>query len=192
MPTTLRRIRRVSCVLESRPPEGTKGKIITEHDLEACLRDYSLVVPCKFWAILHDNDFNFDGVLERPHFHIVLETKNKKTITGFIHDLADTFLIDPNRISVRETRNIIASIRYLMHMDDVEKTPYLPFDVITNNQSGLIEAISRPYDELTAEDLIKIVEESPDKLSLIRRVGLTNYQRYGRTIEVIAAEKHKF
>lgn len=192
MPTSLRRIKRVACVVEARPNAETGGKTLTEDFILACLRDYALIVPCKYWAVLHDNDYNADGVLERPHFHIVIETENKKTLTGFVRDLSEIFLIDPNRVSVRETRNIISSIRYLMHMDDADKSPYLPFDIITNAQGVLIEAISRPYDELSAEDLIKVVEESPDKLSIIKRLGLNNFQRYARTIDIIMVEKKKF
>lgn len=187
MPTSEKQCRRFSCVIECLPkiPEGRK--LLKQEEISASLEDLAYVMPTCYWAIVHDMDVNEDtGEIERPHIHLVLETKTRHTFLGVVRKISEAFGISKERVSVRETRNENASIRYLMHMDDPEKQPYLPFDVMTNDKEMLNVAILNSSLELNIEGLIEVISNSKNELEVARKIGLKNYQRYRSVIRDIA------
>lgn len=188
MPTENKQTRKFSCVIEcySKIPEGRK---IDNYDvLKESLQDMQIILPSSYWAIIHDMDYDEEtGELERKHIHLVLETKTRHTCLGVVRLLGEAFGISQTRVSVRTTRNEYSCIRYLMHMDNPEKQPYLPFDVVTNDQEGLNVAILNASAlELQIEDLIKVISESRNEMEVAQKIGLKNYQRYRGTIKDIA------
>lgn len=184
MPTNLKRIRRFSCVVEALPPQGFAGREILDLGImEDCLKSFRERSPCEWWAILHNHDVLDDGTFKRPHWHIVIESVTKHTTTGIVRDLADCLGVNDNRVSVRECMSLIASIRYLIHIDDPDKYCYVPFDVITTDKAKFIEALNRNDDDVTIEEVISICRDSNDVIDVMKRLGLKNYQRYRTTIK---------
>lgn len=190
MPTTLKRVRRFACVVEALPLEGVKGlDLLRDSVVEEKLRDLDKRLPNNYWAILHDCDVE-DGARKRPHWHIVLEFLTKHTATGVVKQLADALLVDENRVSVRECRSLVASIRYLTHMDDPDKISYPQLDVITNAPEVFREAISRREDDLSIDDLLRIIDDSKDQVEIMKAIGLKNYQKYrGVIVDVLRVKK---
>lgn len=183
MATKLKQTRLFDVVLEACKGANGEGRDILKYeDMSAFLSDYAQEVPNYYWAIQHYCDTSDDGEIERIHWHIVFEYQSRKTYTGVIRDLADLLLVSDNRISVDPCRSKVASIRYLMHLDDPDKAPYLPSDVLTNHYPMLVEAISRNWEELTIEDIVDVVKNAHNEMDVITRIGLKNYQRYRSTI----------
>lgn len=170
-------------VVEALPKCLEYGNTLTDSILvQSCLKDLAQNYHAFFWATLHDSDLDENGELERPHWHIALDLRTRHTKQGIINILARCLSVAKERVSVRECRSLTRSIRYLMHMDNPEKTPYLPSDVITNDKSGLIQAMSCSSDDLNFTDLITAIKASKSPVELINRIGLRNYQRYRSTI----------
>lgn len=187
MPTGEKQLRRFSCVVECLPLIESGRKLEKQEDIKASLDDLAFIMPTSYWAIVHDMDYDDDtGEVKRPHIHIVLETRTRHTFLGVVRKISEAFGIAKERVSVRETRNENASIRYLMHMDDPEKQPYLPFDVMTNDKEGLNVAILNSSAELNIEELIEIIANSRNELEVARKIGLKNYQRYRGVIRDLA------
>lgn len=184
MPTNEARLRRFSCVIEAKPNEGVKAhEIMTFGELETCCKELAQQLPSYYWAVLHDQDVTEEGEMKRPHIHLVLETSTRHTFLGVLRSVCSAFLVDETRVSVRECRQQPMMIRYLMHMDDPDKTPYNPFDVVTDDPSTLNQAITSPSQELTLDDLVKAIEKTDNPLDLARRIGLKNFKQYQRVIQ---------
>lgn len=187
MPTIEARIRRFACVIEAQPHEGVDGhKILTQKELETCCKELSNNLTGSYWAVLHDNDTLEDGSPKRPHIHLVLECSTRHTFLGAMRSICSAFLVQQERVSVRECKQLPMMIRYLMHMDDPEKSPYVPFDVVTNDPAQLNSAILSPAQELDIETLVTHIKKSDNPLELARRIGLKNFKLYQRVIQEIA------
>lgn len=185
MPTKEKQIRKFALVIQALPDPQVGGRVINDFKtIEEGLKDLSVVLPCSYWAILHDMDVKEDtGELKTPHIHLVLDCNTRHTFLGILRKVSEAFGIAQERVSVRETRNQNSAIRYLMHLDDPEKQPYLPFDVITNEKEGLNMALLNNTPELDIETLIIAIGKSENELELARKIGLKNYQRYRATIQ---------
>lgn len=191
MPTSERQVKRFACVVENEPKQGKDGTIIKYDSLEEHLKDLKQVLPCDYWAIIHDQDADENGEVKRPHTHIVIEARSRHTCLGVIRAIAETFAVSQERVSVRETRNQIGSIRYLMHMDDYEKTPYPPFDVVTSSPDMLNYSIMTTEQDLTWEALKKAMNTSKNLPQVIEKIGLKNYARYRMVIADFFKEMKK-
>lgn len=144
-----------------------------------------------YFAINHDKDTTENGELKRSHLHLVLKLKAKITLNGILRKLETLLEIDKNRISAEITRSQDLVIRYLMHMDNKDKTPYPPFAVITNRQDILKAAIKgeQEREDLTAENLIITIEKyGGNRLKIMSEIGLKNYTRFRGTIADIIEE----
>lgn len=179
-------------MVEALPNATGEGiSLLRYNDMQDRLHDFVQTVPCRIWAIMHDLDELDDHTRKREHWHIVIETKTRRTCTGIVKNLADVLNVSPNRVSVRECRDMISSIRYLMHLDDEDKFLYNAFDVITNDRDGLIEALNRPFSDMTVDDLLEIINKSDNEIDIMRRIGLKQFVRYRSVIRDILFIKRK-
>lgn len=194
MGTKLKQSKLFDCVVEATPKDRKRDGLVYESypAFEQSLRDYVAIVPARYWAILHYADVNEKKEVERLHWHIVLEYYTRKTWTGVLDDLAEFLLISKERISVDYCKSKVLAVRYLLHLDDPEKANYLPSDVITNDYPFFVEALSRPMDELTIDDIIDIVSSSVNEIECMKRIGLKNYARYRTAIRDIINARRKF
>lgn len=183
MPTQERQVRKFACVIENEPNKDAGGVTIAVESLEEHLKELKTLMPCNYWAIVHDQDKDDDGNFKRSHTHVVLETRTRHTCLGVVRLLAESFGVASDRVSVRETKNQNQAIRYLMHLDDFEKTPYPPFDVITDCPDNLNYAIQSTEQELNWETLKKAIHMSKNLDSLVSKIGLKNYSRYRAVIQ---------
>lgn len=144
-----------------------------------------------YFGINHDKDITELGEVRKSHLHIVLKLKTKITKNGLLKKLATLLEIDITRISAQITRNQDLMIRYLMHIDNKEKEPYPPFEVITNRKDILNNAIKgeSEREDLTAESLILTIEKfGGNRLKIMGEIGLKNYTRFRGTIADIIEE----
>jgi len=121
-------------------------------------------------GILHDKDLDENGILKKPHWHVVISFKNGT----WQNALADDFGITPNYI--QQVRNEQATLEYLIHFNEEEKFQY-PFEEIfgtTSFKNKLKKHIES--DELTEGDkVIELIEfiENADK-----HISVTSFARY--------------
>lgn len=148
------------------------------------LEKYINIYCSYYFIILHDKDTNEHGEIKKPHYHIVMKTRKRITLGGLLRDLSELLNINKTSISARETINEIASIRYLLHLDYDEKHQYAPFEILTKRHDILKNALDGKEitQELTAQLLIEIIKENKNKLKIMEKIGLNNYQKYRGTI----------
>lgn len=97
---------------------------------------------CEKWAyILHDCDLNADGTVKKPHYHLVANFTNARSIKS----LANQIGIPPNYIKCRRKYTWKKAVRYLAHLDQPKKARYDP-GLITANCD--ISAIIDPMDDV--------------------------------------------
>jgi hypothetical protein len=162
----------------------TENGTIDIKELEKAINIY-----CSYYfIILHEKDTNEHGEVKKPHFHIVMKTRKRITLGGLLRDLSELLKIDKTVISARETINEIASIRYLLHLDYQDKHQYAPYEILTKRHDILKTALDGKEiaQELTAQLLIEIIKENKNKLKIMEKIGLNNYQKYrGAIIDII-------
>ena len=73
--------------------------------------------------ILHDKDFDENGVIKKEHYHVILRFPNQRNIST----LAKKLNIGENNFY--EIKSFTGQLRYLIHYDDDEKYQYDASDV---------------------------------------------------------------
>lgn len=131
-------------------------------------------------VILHDQDYNDDGELERKHFHLVLETRTLYSKSTILTDMAKELLVDRSCISVRAYDNIKLAVQYLIHKNDVDKFQYDIMGVISSDETRTIDLIEEGINsaELQIDDLITICEECDNLTEIYKKIGLVNARKY--------------
>ena len=146
----------------------------------------------EFFAfILHDKDIDFlTGQIERPHIHIYVKTFNRTRRLTYLKLLARNLEIEQNRITIINADNEILRIQYMIHKNNPDKYQYESANIITNNPDYVSQILAndvRP--RLTAKLLIEIVDQcNYNKIAILQAIGLGNYTRYIRVINMICRE----
>lgn len=89
----------------------------------------------KYAFIIHDKDINDDKSIKKEHIHLLITLPNAKTRTA----LSKMINIDENYIQPVTDKSTM--IRYLIHLDNPEKTPYNREKIFTNMQNIVNTAI---------------------------------------------------
>ena len=81
-------------------------------------------VPC-FISPLHDKDYNPDGEIKKPHYHIILMFDSVKNF-----EQAQEVFDSIGAVRCQAVKSIRGQSRYLCHLDNPDKAQYNPLDVI--------------------------------------------------------------
>ena len=92
--------------------------------IDVCIRVSN---PYAYAYILHNADFDDDNKPKKEHFHVFLKFENPR----FFSSIANQFGIASNL--VESCRSPRASIRYMLHLDDPDKTIYYQSDIHSKN-----------------------------------------------------------
>jgi len=111
--------------------------------------------------ILHDRDCDEDGVVLKPHWHVVLSLKNAQWNSA----LAESLGITPNFI--QQIRSEEASLEYLIHHNEPAKYQYAIDDVKGSLKRKLIDYIAKDEKSESEKvcELIQYISEYNGKLS---------------------------
>lgn len=134
-----------------------------------------------YWLILHNKDIDKEkeGVLERPHFHINISLKNRDRKSTLLNKISTALSIDKNTITIANIFDLTLMVRYLIHQDDDDKTPYDPFLVKTNNKPFYEMCILRNNVIVDVNYLVHaVVLSKGNKFTIMKSIGLENYNRY--------------
>ena len=128
------------------------------------------------YNILHWKDTKENGEAKRPHMHCVLNLKGRMTKQSLINKLCELLNIEENRISVESVNNLRSCLRYLIHLDDIDKTKYDYEDILTNDEETLKRAIF--YNEnLSVEELQELCKNM-SLVEIIKLLGVEAYKKY--------------
>jgi len=110
-------------------------------------------------CIMHDRDFDDEThQLKTKHFHIVLQLGQICRVGTILNRICDMFHCNENQISIEKCNSLCMQSRYLMHLDDFDKTEYFLSEVVTNDDNVL----KRYYS-------LVIVRDLHDLISVVKR-----------------------
>ena len=140
--------------------------------------------------IKHDKDINEeDGHVKTPHYHVVLITGGVYRLSSIINWLVKLFHINENQITIDKCNSIAMQSRYLTHMDDFDKTPYLMTEVKTNDEDAYKRYcnLQRVKD---LNDLLSVVKYYNYDLERIM-VNVMNYDKYRKYVLDLISNNYK-
>lgn len=90
---------------------------------------------CKYYYICHDRDFDNNGELIAKHYHLLVCLKNPVKIKNILgaFDFIPLEKYEEFTNNITFIKNKVAFIRYLIHIDNSEKTLYNIKEIITND-----------------------------------------------------------
>lgn len=160
------------------------NSILTYDDLIGFFASLS----CHYWIILHDKDFDENGEVKTPHFHVVSRFSCQFRKSTLINKISKYLNIPSNVVSVAKCQVLTKSIRYLTHLDFKNKYQYDLKDIKSNDYSTLICSYTFSKEDLTAGDLIVVCQLRLSVSQLLQIIGLRNYSRYRNVINDLRQE----
>jgi len=149
-----------------------------------------------YYLIKHDKDVDNQGQLKRPHYHLVLVALKRYRVKQILNMLVDIFNTNIENIQIDENISLIASVQYLIHLNDSNKYQYSSKEIYTNNEDNLNALLleNPTTNELTTQQLIDFIfTQKMNRLELINCIGIGKYQHYRYTINDLyeIAERYK-
>lgn len=165
--------------------DNEKQKEIQQEDL---VRVLSLLG--KYAGILHYKDTEPDtGVVKRKHYHIVLRLYEKKRGSTIINFISKHLDCSKEIITIDNCGDVNGLTRYLLHLDNPEKVLYAPFEIFTNDETGVKLAIEYSPNTLTPDSLMSIIySNNGNRWGVIKQIGLDAYCKYEKAIRVALDE----
>lgn len=143
----------------------------------------------QYYSIIHDKDYNEHGELKRLHYHFVLRCYDKIRKTTLINKIAKKMGIQHYMIQCDPCSNVRSSIRYLLHLDDPDKTLYAPFDCKTNDNEGLTLSLENAPNNYTVDSIYSIVYIAKgNRFQIAKAMGCNEYIRYEKIVKVCCDE----
>lgn len=135
--------------------------------------------------IEHDNDYLGDK-LKTYHIHLLIWNYGKTRLLTLLNRIADALQIDNTIIQIDIMRDIVGSVQYLVHKNDCDKYQYEVSNIKTNLTSNELETyINSANEYLTADRLINLCDEIPNRILLLKAIGLKDFKLYFHIIKMI-------
>lgn len=132
--------------------------------------------------IKHENEWDeMEKRIKTPHYHIVMTLAyNRVSSLGNILRLfVDKFHCNENQISIEKCTDVCASVRYLIHLDNIDKESYLPFDIVSNNDALVGEYLSRIREINDIKEVIEIAHRfSFNTEQIMLHIGHSNWKKW--------------
>lgn len=111
---------------------------------ESCNPDFLSIIRSSGYRCLlsplHDLDVDEDGVLKKPHYHLLVWFKGSRRKSQF-----EKLRVALSGVGVEKIGDPLGYSRYLCHLDDLDKAQYSPSEVISfgglNYQSILARSL---------------------------------------------------
>lgn len=128
-----------------------------------------------FISPLHDRDFDEDGCVKKPHFHVLLmfdSVKRKEQAIEIFEKIGG--------VGYKKVSSLRGYARYLCHLDDLDKAQYDCNDVLCYGPTAdYVTVISLPTDKY---DSIAEMIDWCDRESIISYAQLLRYARANNEI----------
>ena len=121
---------------------------------------------------------------DKLHYHIMIETRSNLAKNTIINMFAKQLKCNRDIVQVLYAIDFVKENRYLIHLDDEDKEPYLFTDVITNDIDRFSAMIDKNFDtnSVDIEYLIDIVYNSGSILECYSKLGLCLSSKYRNII----------
>lgn len=119
--------------------------------------------------IFHENEWDSDlKKIKTNHYHVYFNLKDclMTSLNNMLNTIVDIFKCNRNQISIEKATDECKCVRYLIHLDDLDKQSYLPFDIVTNNESLCAEYFAR----------IPIINDIKEVVEIARRYHYSTEQ----------------
>lgn len=140
-----------------------------------------------YYAILHNLDLDKDDTSKYKHFHVVLSLQSRQRGSTILNLISELCGLSDDCISVMPCASVAIAVQYLIHKNDKQKHQYLPSYIFSNApQTNIIDLLNtditlEKLDFATLERLYK--ESNYNLLTLMKKIGLSRYNTYQRTIK---------
>lgn len=154
----------------------------SEHVLHTLRSDEKDVLFCA--VIYHALDYiDAEGRYKTPHYHVVITFEHKYRVESILNWVADLFHANKNQISIEKCNSVDMQVRYLIHLDDMDKHPYSEFDIacIERDRDYVHNCMIMVKQITSIDDLLQLMDQYRNLRELIRVIGADNYRKY-RTI----------
>lgn len=143
-------------------------------------------------VIKHDQDIDEVTKLKKTiHYHLVLVFNGIYRVGTIMNWLIEKFHLNENQISIQKCNSIAMQSRYLIHLDDFDKTRYNLWDIETNDHS-LLERYFKLTFIKDIHELITSVRAYNYNLEEIMD-NIANYDKYRKyVIDLINDHRRKF
>lgn len=149
------------------------------------------LVCLHYYAILHDNDIDKDGVLKRPHYHIVCVFENVISRSRLLKVLSFVLEIPKEMISARPTISLVKELRYLIHLDNEDKYQYSRDLVFSDDKERYLSYIERK-EYFSERTLIRIARNCQSKLDFICYIGMDFYEKHHYFCDLVWSSSIKY
>jgi len=140
----------------------------------------------RYAFIEHENTYDVHGELIPVHYHIVGDFKGSKTpLSTRLNTLAKYFgFSDINHIEIEQYRSLEASIQYLTHKNQPEKTPVDKSLIVHNFEPNEFDILySCDIGSVITFDLLYgAVLSANNIIDIIRELGVKNYKDWRNVI----------
>lgn len=158
-------------------------KDIIINDILKRLENYLQYQTLSYCYILHDKDYDKNGIAKLPHIHIVLFNAPRKRLSTYINEIADNLNINPLAVQIEKAVNLEGCIQYLIHKNDIEKWQYSINEIKTNIDKKDLELFLNTENGcITFDRLFQIIRHSKNKSEVIDKIGLSYYRMYRSVI----------
>lgn len=159
-----------------------KNRTLSKNSLDSYCKTYFE----RYAFIEHKGDLDLDGCVIPVHYHIVGDFKTSKVpFSTRLNDIVTFFHLDnANGIEIDQYNTFEASLQYLTHKNQLEKTQH-EVKEITHNLSEADFKIFYNADSgnvITFDLVYSIVMNANNIIDVIRQIGLTNYRTWRNVI----------
>ena len=152
------------------------NKIIDNDHLLKFFEDNKDIISYYSYILHNDTD--------KLHYHIMIETRSNLAKNTIINMFAKQLKCNRDIVQVLYAIDFVKENRYLIHIDDADKEPYLLNDVSSNDIDRFTDMIDKNIDinSITIEYLINIVNSSDTLIQCYSKLGLGLSSKYRNII----------
>ncbi len=152
------------------------NKIIDSDSLLKFFDDNKDIISYYSFILHNDTD--------KLHYHIIIETRSNLAKNTIINMFAKQLKCNRDIVQVLYVIDFVKENRYLIHLDDPDKEPYLIYDVITNDIDRYTDIIDKNIDvnDISIQYFIDIVNTSNSIVECYSRIGLSLSAKYRNII----------
>lgn len=108
-----------------------------------------------FAACLHHSDLDDEGLVKKPHWHVVITFRYQKTTTAAAKELG----VAPNYLQACRDRD--GALRYLIHLDNPDKFQYPIEEVFGSLASRIPQATEKLTEAEQAMSILALLDSMP-------------------------------
>lgn len=129
------------------------------------------------------------GDIKPVHIHACIQTEKRIRKGKITDDIASMLNLPRKCVSVRTIeKSWRGANRYLLHLDNEDKSNYMPFDVYTTHKEYFQSFMIDRLEFISEEELIRICNDLKRPSKILIKIGIDNYRKYKGIISDLIKE----